>query len=272
MKKYELYTLQRIAHFEGVKKMRRIGHSYEFDQIKQYVQGDDIRAINWKATGRSGSLMVNHFEDEKAQQVYCIIDKSRVMKMPFDQLTLMDYAINSSLVISNIAIRKQDKAGLISFSDQPETIVAADRHAGQLRKILESLYKEQEQYSESSFDRLYHTVRKVIKVRSLLFLYTNFESYYALERVIGVLRRLNQLHLLVVIFFENEEIIEYGEQAARNTEEVFLTTFAKKFTLDKQQIMQELNKYGIQTIITRPSELTINTINKYLQLKSRGMI
>jgi len=217
-------------------------------------------------------LMVNHFEDEKAQQVYCIIDKSRVMKMPFDQLTLMDYAINSSLVISNIAIRKQDKAGLISFSDQPETIVAADRHAGQLRKILESLYKEQEQYSESSFDRLYHTVRKVIKVRSLLFLYTNFESYYALERVIGVLRRLNQLHLLVVIFFENEEIIEYGEQAARNTEEVFLTTFAKKFTLDKQQIMQELNKYGIQTIITRPSELTINTINKYLQLKSRGMI
>jgi uncharacterized protein (DUF58 family) len=272
MKKFELYTIQRIARFEGVKKMRRIGHSYEFEQIKQYVQGDDVRAINWKATGRTGMLMVNHYEDEKAQQVYCLIDKSRVMKMPFDQLTLMDYAINSSLVISNIAIRKQDKAGLITFSDKPETIVQADRHAGHLRKILEALYREQEQFSESGYDRLYHVIRKVVRVRSLLFLYTNFESYYALERVLPVLRRLNKLHLLVVVFFENEEIRDFGQQAAANSEEIFLTTFAAKFTLDKKQIMQELTKYGIQTIVTTPRELTINTINKYLELKSRGLI
>ncbi len=115
-------------------------------------------------------------------------------------------------------------------------------------------------------------IRKVVRVRSLLFLYTNFESYYALERVLPVLRRLNKLHLLVVVFFENEEIRDFGQQAAANSEEIFLTTFAAKFTLDKKQIMQELTKYGIQTIVTTPRELTINTINKYLELKSRGLI
>ena len=271
MKKFELYTIRRIAHFQGMKKMRRIGHSYEFDQIKQYVPGDDVRSLNWKATGRSASLMVNHYEDEKAQQVYCLIDKSRTMKTPFDGLSLMDYAINTSLVISNIAIRKEDKAGIITFASKVNTVLRADRHAGQMRKILELLYNEKAIPEESSFEHLYYQVRRHVHVRSLLFLYTNFESYYAIERALSVLRKLNKLHLLVVVFFENEEINRYGDQDAGNTESVYLTTFAKRFTLEKQLIMQELNKYGIQTIITSPSDLTIHTINKYLELKSRGL-
>ena len=117
MKNYELKTMSRISFFQGVKKMRRIGHSYEFEQIKKYVRGDDIRSINWKATGRVGELMVNHYEDERSQQVFCIVDKSRTMKMPFNNLSLLDYAINSTLTISNIALKKQDRVGFISFSD-----------------------------------------------------------------------------------------------------------------------------------------------------------
>jgi uncharacterized protein (DUF58 family) len=102
MRKYELRAMRQIANEAGIKKMRRIGHSYEFEQIKNYVQGDDFRSINWKASGRRASLMVNQYEDEKSQQVYCIIDKSRAMRMPFEGLSLMDYAINTSLAISNI--------------------------------------------------------------------------------------------------------------------------------------------------------------------------
>ena len=272
MKRFALHTLQRISFFQGVKKMRRIGHSYEFEQIKQYVSGDDIRSINWKATGRTGTLMVNHFEDEKAQQVYCIIDKSRNMKMPFQQLTLMDYAINASLVIANTAIRKQDKAGLITFSDKIDAMLAADRHAGHMRRILETLYNEQERFTEASFDQLFLAVRKVVKVRSLMFLFTNFESQYALERLIPVLRKLNKLHLLVVVFFLNDEVRQYGETTPSNTEEIFLTTMARKFSMDKEYIAQQLTQYGIQSICTTPEELTINTLNKYLELKSKGMI
>ena len=98
--------------------MRRIGHSYEFEQIKNYVRGDDYRSINWKATSRRGHLMVNQYEDERAQQVYNIIDKSRSMKMPFNGMSLLDYAINTSLVISNVALQKHDRAGLMTFSDK----------------------------------------------------------------------------------------------------------------------------------------------------------
>ena len=106
MKKYELIALARISTMSGIKKLRRIGHSYEFEQIKNYSQGDDIRSINWKATARKDSLMVNQYQDERSQQVYMIIDKSRNMHMPFNGLSLLDYSINTSLVLSNIALLK----------------------------------------------------------------------------------------------------------------------------------------------------------------------
>lgn len=115
MKRYELRPIQQIAQESGVKKMRRIGHSYEFEQIKNYVPGDDYRSINWKASSRRGSLMVNQYEDERSQQVYCIVDKSRVMLMPFEGLSLMDYAINTTLAISNIIIKKMTRRGCLLF-------------------------------------------------------------------------------------------------------------------------------------------------------------
>lgn len=272
MKKYELRTISRIAFFEGVKKMRRIGHSYEFDQIKRYVQGDDIRSINWKATGRTGDIMVNHYEDERAQQIYCIIDKSRTMKMPFNGLSLMDYAINSSLVISNIAMRKEDKAGIITFSDKIGTTLQPEKHRRQLQKILEVLYNEKERFNEANYELLYLHIRNAIKVRSLIFLYTNFESFYAIERVVNILRKMNKLHLLVVIFFENDEIVQYARSESSKLEDVYLTTIAQKFAVEKNLIRQELIKYGIQTIISTPAELSVNTTNKYLELKARGLI
>ena len=117
LRKYDLIAFTNRLHQYGLKKIRRIGHTMEFEQIKEYVQGDDIRNINWKATAKKSQLMVNQYQDEKSQPIYSIIDKGRVMKMPFDALSLLDYAINATLVISNIAIKKQDKAGMLAFSN-----------------------------------------------------------------------------------------------------------------------------------------------------------
>ena len=272
MKKFELKALQQIAHQSGIKKIRRLGHSYEFEQIKNYVAGDDFRSLNWKASSRRAQVMVNQYEDERSQQVYCIIDKSRVMRMPFGGLTLMDHAINTSLVISNIILQKKDKAGLFSFSDKLGSTLNADNSPNQLSRILYELYREKEGKGEASYELLYYAVRKLIKGRSLLILFTNFESMFALERILPTLRLLNNLHLLVVVFFKNTEVEDFTKKEAATTEEIYHQTIAQKFMNDKLQMMQKLRQYGIQTILTRPEDLSINTINKYLELKSRGLI
>ncbi len=272
MKQFELKAFDRVTLQKGIKKIRRIGHSYEFEQIKNYVRGDDYRSINWKASSRKAALMVNQYEDERAQQVYSIIDKSRAMRMPFEGLSLMDYAINTSLVISNIALQKHDKAGLITFSDKIGSTIKADSKTTQLNKILAALYKEKERPLEANYELLYYITRKLILGRSLILLYTNFESSYALERVLPVLRKINKVHLLVVIFFENTEIRDFAEKEVSTLEDIYHQTVAQQFLAEKSQMVQKLNQYGIQAILTRPQDLSINTVNKYLELKSRGLI
>lgn len=272
MKKYELRAFDRVSNLQGIKKIRKLGHSYEFEQIKNYVRGDDVRSINWKASSRHAQLMVNQYEDERAQQVYCIIDKSRAMHMPFEGLSLMDYAINTTLVMSNIALQKHDRAGLLTFSDKIGNTIKAERKANQLNKILAALYKEEHRNHEANFELLFHSSRKLIKGRSLLLLFTNFESQYALDRVLPILRRINNLHLLVVVFFENTEIKEFVKTEVTRTEDIYLQTIAQKYLSEKEQMVQKLKQYGVQAVLTSPADLSVNTINKYLELKARGLI
>jgi uncharacterized protein (DUF58 family) len=272
MKRYELRAMRHIAHDTGIKKMRRIGHSYEFEQIKNYVQGDDFRSINWKASSRRATLMVNQYEDERSQQVYCIVDKSRAMRMPFEGMSLMDYAINTALAISNIILKKQDKAGLLTFSDVMGATLKAERDTGQLNRILESLYREKERPGESNYELLYEAVRRLIGARSLLILFSNFESSYALERALPTLRRLSRAHLMVVVFFENTEIRKRSVEDVHTTADVYRQAVARQFLQDKREMVTRLRQYGIQAVLTKPQDLTLNTINKYLELKSRGLI
>jgi uncharacterized protein (DUF58 family) len=272
MKQLEMLALDRITTPQGIKKIRRIGHSYEFEQIKNYVPGDDYRSINWKASSRRDNLMVNQYEDERAQQVYCVIDKSRVMRMPFKGLSLMEYAINATLAITNVIIQKHDRAGLMTFSDKIGATLKADNRPSQLNLLLNALYKEKERPLEANYELLFYLSSKLIIGRSLLLLFTNFESSFALERSLPILRRVNRRHLLVVVFFENTEIREFAEQDAMDLEGIYQQTIARKYLSEKAQMVQKLRQYGIQSVLTRPEDLSVSTINKYLELKARGLI
>ena len=272
MRKYELLAISDRLMELGIKKVRRIGHSMEFEQIKEYVAGDDIRTINWKATARKNSLMVNHYQDEKSQNVYSVIDKGRVMRMPFEGMSLLDYAINASLVISNIAIRKSDKAGLITFYNKIGSILPASKMGSQMQQIQEVLYNQKTNYKESDFDLLYATLKRKLNQRSLILLYTNFETIAGLKRQLPYLQRIAKSHVLVVIFFENTELREVLEKNATSTEDIYLKTIAEKFAYEKKQIVKELRRFGIYAVLTAPENLTVNTINTYLELKARGVI
>lgn len=272
MHRQELIALKHPSFVQGENKNRLLGRSYEFDQIKVYVPGDDTRHINWKATSTINEVMVNCYEDERSQQIYSIIDKSRVMKTPFHGLTLMDYAINSTLAFSNIVLKKQDKAGLVVFSKNIGGYLKADKGPRHLKKIMYGLYKEKYDYAEASYETLYATIKREIPNRSLLFLYTNFDSIYALERNIPILKLINTSHLLVVVFFENSELQTYSRQEAADLQDIYQLTIAKKFILEKNQIYKELQKHGIHAIQTAPENLSSATINKYLEFKTRGMI
>lgn len=272
MKKYEFLAMHNNLTEFGMKKIRRIGHTMEFEQIKNYIPGDDVRTINWKATAKRAELMVNQYQDEKSQPIYSIIDLGRVMKMPFEGLKLLDYAINSTLAFSNIALLKNDKAGMLTFSKKVEKIVAASNKKTNLSVINEELYNITTDFSDANFALLYANIKRKINQRSLLILYTNFEHISALKRQLPYLKAIAKKHLLVTVFFENTELDTLITENAEDLQSVYHKTIAEKYAYEKRLMIKELEKNAVHAILTKPQHLSVNVINKYLEFKAKGMI
>ncbi len=270
MKKYELLVFQHQKAGTGIKKVRRLGTATEFEQIRNYVSGDELKTINWKATSRKNELMVNQYQDEKSQPVYCIIDKSRTMQMEFEGMTILDYAINSTLVFSNICLLKGDKIGLMSYSDKLGTQIPADSKKGQMKVIMDALYRQQTKFMDANFELLQTQVRQKIKTRSLLLLFTNFENEFAMRRALPYLIQMGKRHRLVVIFFQNNDLKDLAYRPHFSISELYTSVVAERMLTSKARMAREMKQYGIQTILTTPQELSVSVINKYLEMKAKG--
>ena len=276
--RYELLAISDNLTELGIKRIRRVGHHTEFEQIKEYVKGDDYRTINWKASARRHELMVNVYQDERSQQIYNVIDKGRVMQQAFRGMTLLDYAINASLVLSYVAMRKEDKAGLVTFTglvtfnEHFDTFIPASRQPGQMQALLENLYSQQTTFGETDFSSLCVHLNKHVNKRSLLVLYTNFSGISSLNRQLAYLQQLNRQHRLLVIFFEDTDLEEYIATPAKDTEGYYRHVIAEKFVFEKRLIVSTLKQHGICSLLTTPENLSVDVINKYLEMKSRNQI
>ncbi len=272
MRKYGFAAIHQKLQHVGLKKQRRLGHTMEFEQIKEYVAGDDRRSMNWKATGRRNQLMVNQYRDERAQQVINVIDKGRLMKMPFDGLSLLDYAINASLVLSYIALHRQDRAGLVTFTHRMSSYVPPERRRNQMQLILEALYHQKTRYTDANFERLSIFLARQVRQRSLLLLYTNFESLSGLERQLASIKALARKHVVIVLFFQNSGLSEILGTKPGSLRKIYHQTIAEKLIHEKQVMVRKLQQVGAHAVLTSPKDLSVNTINKYLELKGRGVI
>ena len=266
---YELLAISDRLNEQGIKKIRRIGNNTEFEQIKDYVNGDDYRTINWKATARRNKLMVNVYSEEKSQQVINVIDKGRVMQQAFDGMTLLDYAINASLVLSYIAMRKEDKAAVVTFEKQFDSFVKPDRGKKHMTNILENLYGQETTFGESDFSSLCVNMRRFVTKRSLLIVYTNFFGENALFRQLSYLKQLSKHHVVLVVFFKDQELENYSHQPKRDMQDYYCHAVAEQVAIDKQKIITILRSNGIYALLTSPQQLTVDVINRYIEMKAK---
>ena len=269
---YEFLAIHQNLKETGIKRIRRVGHHTEFEQIKDYVQGDDYRTINWRATARRHQLMVNVYQDERSQHIYHLIDKGRVMQQAFNGMTLLDYAINASLVLSHVAVKKGDQAGLITFADHIDTMLPASRHSGHMQRMLETLYAQQTDFGETDFSALCVHVNKHVLRTSLLIVYTNFIGMVALRRQLPFLQQLSRRHRVLVVFFEDVELADYAATPAVNEEDECRHVMAEKFIYEKQLMVSTLRQCGIYALLTAPDNLSVNVVNRYIEMKSQGLL
>ncbi len=271
LKKVDLLAFSGMMNIQGAKKERLTGTSKEFEEIADYIPGDNYRWINWKATARRQKLMVNRYQDERSRDVYQVIDMGRTMEMPFAGMTLLDYSINSALAISNVILKKHDKAGLITYHSKLNTFIKADNRSHQLNKLCEALYAQNTRFPESSLENVYIPLTRNSRGRSLVIIYTNYESPYTLERESYMLQKIAARHLVILVSFINTEILQESKQYANSLEQLYAKTVAGKFLADKQLLMKKLHQKGINSIMVKPEDLTLTVLNKYLKIKQKGL-
>ncbi len=268
LNQYELMAISNNLTEYGIKKIRRVGNNTEFEQIKDYVSGDDYRTINWKATARRNKLMVNVYTDENSQQVLNVIDKGRVMQQAFNGMTLLDYAINASLVLCYIAMHKEDKAGVITFERQFDTFVRPERSSSHMQKILDNLYHQETTFGESDFSSLCVNVGRFVTKRSLLIIYTNFFGQNSLLRQLTYLKQLTNNHVVLVVFFEDTELDAYSREPSHDMQDYYCHAVAQNVEYEKQAVVTTLRQNGIYALLTKPENLTVSVINRYLEMKA----
>lgn len=252
--------------------VRRIGQSLEFEQIKEYAPGDDYRHMNWKATARRGQLMLNRYQDERSQDIYCAIDMGRTMKMPFHGRTLLDYAINAALALTKTVIATHDKAGVLAFAHQKSEFLPPAKDWRQFGKINEFLYKLETGFLESDFEYLYKFIRANIRRRSLVILFTNFDSENALKRNFRYIKDIARHHLLVVVFFEDSQARELAETEAPDTAAIYERAVSFDKVHKSRLMARELRKAGIRTVLCPPEKLGVQVINEYLGIKKQQIL
>ena len=272
MQKYELLALAGQRAGNGIRRIRVSGVTTSFEQIKPYTQGDDPRTINWKTTAKYNHLMVNSYTEERSQAIYCLIDQGRTMQSPFGGMTMLDYAINASLVLSNVVLKRGDKAGMLTFANKSGTLIKADDRRLQLNRISEALYNQKTDFLESDFEQLCITFSRYVHTRSMLVLFTNFDTVTGMQRHLPALRRLARNHLVLLILFENTEINRVVTEPAAHMQDIYFKVVAGDFIFEKKRIARELRNVGIYTILTEPEKLTANAINGYLEMKERGLV
>lgn len=272
MRRSEMEAFTQRSWKRGTHRMRRLGHTMEFEKIRTYVQGDDIRSLNWKATARSADLMINQYQDERAQPIYAVLDLGRAMYAPFEGMTSLDHAVNASLAFCNVALKKHDQAGLITYGASSSSIIVARDSPGQLARINEGLYNISSEFEESNDEELVALTRRYITQRSLLMLYTNAEAAVSIRRRMPYFKAIARRNVLVVVLFENTELQQLVRKPAETSTAIVLQTVARDILINKQEMVRELRHHGIYGVVAQPRRLSHASINAYLDLKSRGVV
>lgn len=265
-------TLPAIARplaAHGTRRVEQAGHQTDFEHIQEYVNGDDYRTINWKATARRARLMVNVRQDERSQPVYCIIDRGRAMQRVEGGLTLLDHSINAALALSRAVMLAGDRAGLISFCQRVDAIVPASCRPGHMHILLEQLYAAQSTFGETDYTALCAAVGHHLNRRTLLVVFTQASHAEAMQRQLPALQLLARRHCVVVALFRDSELEAYARRTPQTTGDYFRRVAAQRSIRERKLTAAVLRQNGINALLTTPARLTGDIINKYLELKRK---
>lgn len=267
--KYGIRLANKMYFLEGEKRVKTISAKTEFESIREYAPGDDIRKINHMASARFKKWMINTFEDEKNQNVMIMIDSSRMMNQEINEIKKMDYAINSAILLADIVIRKGDRAGVMVFDSVVHKFLRPGKGQRHFQSIVESLYNVEENIVSPDFPQAFNSFATVHRRRSLICIFTEIFNTEEATNLIRSIKSNLSKHLALVILIRDQRIIEMADNEMGKSGNLFLRGAALYCSSEREKIVAMFSSAGIPCIDVNPDKLSSGIINKYLEMKRR---
>ena len=272
VRKYDIMARKGLLFEIGLRAARIFGTGTEFERLREYNTDDEFRRINWKATARRGKPIAAEYETERSQYIVSVIDTGRLMRPPIGDLAKLDYAINTSLLLTYVATLKGDHTGLLTFADDVRTYLSPKSGKGQFYRMLEALYNVHFEPVEADYAKALAYLSLKNKRRSLIIVFTDLVTLDAAKPLIANMARLAQRHLPLCVVVSDPNITNLAHIETDNSGAVYKRAVAEMLLDERQVVLDTLNRNGVLTLDVPADKLSVSVINKYLELKGRGAI
>lgn len=268
LRRYGLAAIHKNDIIYGSKKTNTFTLGTEFDSLREYAEGDDYRKINWMATARTDRLITNSYKPEMNQQVYIMLDCSRVMNSEINYVKKLDYSINSAFLLADVAIGKGDNTGLLVFDNELKRFVPPGKGPGQFQLIAENLYNVEEKLVSADYGNALLQLVQRQKRRCLLCIFTElFNTDEAME-LARALKSIAGRHVPLIITIRDERIYKAAHESPANEKEIYIKSAAIKLIEERRKIAGIFKDSGIACIDVPPDRLSVEVVNKYITMKN----
>ncbi len=256
----------------GLRQLRRDGQGSEFARLRDYAQGDSVREVDWKATARRGKPVTRVMESERSQSILICVDAGRSMAAQVDGLTKLDHAVNAALFLAFVAVRNGDRVGLAIFADGVKTYLPPAAGRGQYRKIIDALYSATPSLTYVDYLALFKELNVRLTRRSLLCVFTDFLDEEQASTMIDPLHRLARRHVPLCLSVKDTALLGLLRTPPPGPEESFQHAVASELLADRETLKARVSRGGVQMIDVQPDELSLAAVNRYLDIKARGVL
>lgn len=268
--RYTTMNMEQQTARLGIRMQPMRGQGTEFHQLREFRQGDTLRQIDWNSTARQRKLISRDYQEEKDQRVVFLVDCGRRMRSRDSELSHLDHALNSLLLMSYTALKQGDAVGVLSFGNTTRWLHPV-KGVSQMSKLVNSIYDTSTSTQASDYHAaVRYLVSRNLK-RSLVVLLTNIRDDNG-DDLLQALKLLQQKHLVVIASLEEPEIQTLLESPVQQFDDSLAFAGAVQYQSQRQQTSQRFNHQGILTVNSSPEAMPVALVNRYFEVKREGLL
>lgn len=256
----------------GLRQLKRDGRGSEFARLRDYTQGDSVREVDWKATGRRGKPVTRVMESERSQTVLIAIDAGRAMAARVDELTKLDHAVNAALFLAFVAVRNGDRVGLVVFADDVKAFLPPASGRAQYRKIVDTLYDTKPNLTYVDYLELFRELNVRLRKRSLLCVFTDLLDEDQAQTMVNPLKRLARRHVPLCLTVKDSALGQLLRTPPAEVELAYQHAVGAELLIEREGMKRKVAQDGVRVIDVDAQDLNFAAVNAYLEIKARGAL